>query len=220
MPGLHHLTYIHLCYRAVSFSQRFIITIIIIAFFFLDTLIQIGFDLPIHVHFNISHHTLEEKESSVSRPLPSLSALPLLSPCSNSWMGFLLYMSYWRSSSSRLPPTSVSLIVIFLLSLSPTASVYLPGRPYHSPVTVIMSPTVSHCGLGSNECVRACVWMMGNVVAFTLVSICHIFMGECICVYEPCATSARRFFTHDYAAQTRKTFRQLCSLSPCANLSA
>lgn len=194
--------------------------IFFIAFFFLDTFIQIGFVLSIHVHFNISCHTLEEKESGVFCPLPSLSAPPLLSPCSNSWMGFLLYMSYWHSSSSsssRLPPTSISLIFIFLLSLSPTASVYLPGKPYRSPVTVIMSPTVSHCGHRSNECV--CVWMTVNLVVFTLVCICHIFVGQCICVYMLRA-SACRFFTHNYAVQTHKRFRQLCSLSPCANLSA
>lgn len=143
---------------------------------------SILFNFPIQVNFNISPPFFSEEKEAVRYTLsfclvPSLSPLPLLSPCGNCWTGFLLYASYWHSSShsSFLPllpsTTSISLIFIFLLSFSPTYSV----SPYHSPLTVIASPAVSHCVRALT--VSVCVMAHFVCVHSCVYSVCVIFHG-------------------------------------------
>lgn len=153
--------------------------------------------------------------------VPSLSPLPLLSPCGNCWTGFLLYASYWHSSShsSFLPllpsTTSISLIFIFLLSFSPTYSV----SPYHSPLTVIASPAVSHCVRALS--VSVCVMAHFVCVHSCVYSVCVIFHGLAYSNFwlYVCHTQLRRTDTHETSRQLRSPPPSMC-IQSCANPSA
>lgn len=83
-----------------------------------------------------------------------------------------------------------------LISLS-TASVSLPGKAYHSPVTVNTSPTVSHCV----HCCSATVCADNG--ALVSASVCVWTMCFCVSI----------FHTQLHRSDTHKTFRLLPSLS-------
>lgn len=84
------------------------------------------------------------------------------------------------ASSSCCPQlTSVCLIFISLLSLSPTASTSLPGKPYYSLVAVIMSPAISQ-RFAVCPCVCVCVcfangdFVRPHACAHTVYVIYHV----------------------------------------------
>lgn len=109
-------------------------------------------------------------------------------------MGFLPYVSYFQPSSSFscLPLTFISLIIIFLLSLSPSASACLPGKSYHSPVCVIRSPTVSQ----SHEVVVVGVVSHGAFVSSCFAYFSHACSYWWASVFACVTTCFRVNFSH------------------------
>lgn len=133
------------------------------------------FNFPIQLNFNIPFlHPLRKRSMSpaLCYPyLPSHSDLPAATAGRDSFC--------MRATGIPPPPhvpTSISLIFIFFLSLSPTASDSLPGKVYHSPVTVIKSPTESHRVHGRSLCVSVRVFLNAFFCTVGVTSLFHMIV--------------------------------------------